>query len=127
MHRAPECHRFACRILLAAACVVLVVPSARGQIRPNPAALTNAPTTLIARLRADPFTYFRFVNRAWISRVCDAFADVQNPPIVRLHGDAHIEQYAITKDASGLDDFDDSARGPSFVDIGRLGETLSRI
>lgn len=120
MRRAPECHRFACRVLLAAACVVLLVPSVRGQIRPNPTALTNAPTALIARLRADPFTYFRFVNRAWISRVCQAFADVQSPPIVRLHGDAHIEQYAITKDASGLDDFDDSARGPGFIDIVRF-------
>jgi len=39
---------------------------------------------------------------------------------VRLHGDAHVEQFALTKDAWGLDDFDDSTRGSSFVDIVRF-------
>jgi hypothetical protein len=39
---------------------------------------------------------------------------------VRLHGDAHVEQFALTKDAWGLDDFDDSTRGPAFVDIVRF-------
>jgi hypothetical protein len=43
-----------------------------------------------------------------------------SPPIVRLHGDAHVEQFAFTKDAWGLDDFDDSARGPMYVDIVRF-------
>src|SRR5262245_18853336 len=120
MRRVPECHRFACRVLLAAASVVLLTPSVRGQIRPNPTALASAPAALITRLRADPFTYFRFVNRAWIARVCEAFADVHDAPIMRLHGDAHIEQYVITKETSGLDGFDDSARGPGFVDIVRF-------
>ena len=72
------------------------------------------------RLRADPFTYFRFINRAWTTRVCEVFADVTNPPIVRLHGDAHIEQFALTQGAWGLGDFDDSTRGPSFIDIVRF-------
>ena len=120
MHRARVHYRFACRLALAAGCVVLVTPSVGGQIRPNPAALANAPAALVARLRADPFTYFRFVNRAWVDRVCEAFADVKNAPTVRLHGDAHVEQYVVTKDASGLDDFDDSARGPGFIDIVRF-------
>ncbi len=39
---------------------------------------------------------------------------------MQLHGDAHVEQYALTKDAWGLDDFDDSTRGPAFVDITRF-------
>jgi len=65
-------------------------------------------------------TYFRFINRAWTKRVCEAFADVTSPTIVRLHGDAHIEQFALTKDAWGLGDFDDSTRGPSFVDVVRF-------
>ena len=39
---------------------------------------------------------------------------------MQLHGDAHVEQYALTKDAWGLDDFDDSARGPALVDIVRF-------
>ncbi|WP_157899031.1 DUF2252 family protein [Luteitalea pratensis] len=71
-------------------------------------------------LRADPFTYFRFINRAWTERVCDAFAGVTSPTIVHLHGDAHVEQFALTKDAWGLDDFDDSTRGPAFIDVVRF-------
>ena len=93
---------------------------ARGQIRPEPAALADASADLLDRLRADAFAYFRFVNRPWTVRVCDVFADVPDSPIVRLHGDAHLEQFAVTRDAWGLDDFDDSARGPSFIDIVRF-------
>ena len=72
------------------------------------------------RLRADPFAYSRFVNRPRTARVCEVFADVADAPIVRLHGDAHVEQFAFTRDAWGLGDFDDSARGPSFIDIVRF-------
>jgi hypothetical protein len=113
--------RFVCRLVLAAVCLALTVTSAAGaQLRPNPTALADAPPELIDRLRADPFAYFRFVNRAWTTRVCEILADVPDPAIVRLHGDAHVEQFALTKDAWGLDDFDDSARGPAFVDIVRF-------
>jgi hypothetical protein len=107
-------------VLATVCCVLVALPSARGQIRPDPSALAGAPSALVDRLRADPFTYFRFVNRAWAERVCELFADVPNPTIVRLHGDAHVEQFALTKDAWGLDDFDNSARGPTFVDIVRF-------
>ena len=113
--------RFAGRLVFATLCVVLTaLPSAQVPLRPFPEALAAAPAELIDRLRADPFTYFRFINRAWTARVCEAFADVADAPIVRLHGDAHLEQYALTKDAWGLDDFDDSTRGPAFVDIVRF-------
>jgi len=94
--------------------------SAQRPLRPHPAALAAASPELIDRLRADPFTYFRFINRAWTERVCEAFADVTDPTIVRLHGDAHVEQFAVTKDAWGLDDFDDSTRGPAFIDVVRF-------
>ena len=101
--------------------VALVAPpSAHGQLRPDPEALSRASADLIERLRADPFTYFRFINRSWTTRVCAAFADVRDLPLVHLHGDAHVGQFALTKDAWGLDDFDDSARGPAFVDIVRF-------
>jgi hypothetical protein len=103
------------------ACVALVAPpTAQGQLRPDPEALARASPELVERLRADPFAYFRFVNRSWTTRVCAAFADVQDLPFVRLHGDAHVEQFALTKDAWGLTDFDDSGRGPEFVDIVRF-------
>jgi len=109
------------RVVLAVICIALLLPPvALAQLRPNQEALDNAPAELIERLRADPFTYFRFINRAWTARVCELLADVPNPAIVRLHGDAHVEQFALTKDAWGLDDFDDSARGPAFVDIVRF-------
>jgi hypothetical protein len=103
-------------ISLATVCIALVVPaSARGQLLPPPAALADAPAELIQRLRADPFTYFRFINRVWTARVCEAFADLSDVPTVRLHGDAHVEQFALTSDAWGLDDFDDSTSGPGFA------------
>jgi uncharacterized protein DUF2252 len=113
--------RFAGRLVFATLCVVLTaLPTAQVPLRPFPEALAAASAELIDRLRADPFTYFRFINRAWTARVCEAFADVRDAPTVRLHGDAHLEQYALTTDAWGLDDFDDSTRGPAFVDIVRF-------
>jgi len=120
MHRGQR-RRFPSRRVFATVCLVLLaLPPARGQIRPNPAALAGASPELLDRLRRDPFAYFRFVNRAWTQRVCEILADATESPIVRLHGDAHVEQYALTRDTSGLDDFDDSARGPAFVDIVRF-------
>ena len=90
-------------------------------IRPNPESLERATPELIKRLRAEPYDYFRFVNRSWIARVCDDFGrDLEGLPVIRLHGDAHVEQFALTRDAWGLDDFDDSARGPAVVDIVRF-------
>jgi uncharacterized protein (DUF2252 family) len=117
-HRASP---FTCRLVFAAAWMVLLVPGPTlAQLRPSSIALADAPAELVARLRADAFTYFRFINRAWTTRVCELLADVPDPAIVRLHGDAHVEQFALTKDAWGLDDFDDSTRGPAFVDLVRF-------
>ncbi|HEY7055456.1 MAG TPA: DUF2252 family protein [Vicinamibacterales bacterium] len=110
-----------CSLVLATVGFMLTAPPlARGQIRPDPSALAGASPELVERLRADPFAYFRFVNRPWTARVCEAFGDLQDLLLVRLHGDAHVEQFALTKDAWGLDDFDDSVRGPDFVDIVRF-------
>jgi hypothetical protein len=119
MHRARKHNRFACRLVFASIWLLAAAP-VHAQLRPNPTALDAAPTDLLERLRADPLAYFRFINREWIARVCEVFKDVHDMPNVRLHGDAHLEQFAVTKDAWGLDDFDDSARGPGFVDIVRF-------
>lgn len=90
-------------------------------LHPEGEELERASAALINRLQADAFSYFRFVNRPWINRVCEAFAaDLPDVPSVRLHGDAHIEQFAVMDDSWGLDDFDDSARGPALVDIMRF-------
>jgi len=121
MQRPRQRCRIAGYFALATFCVALTaLPSAQGPLRPSSEALAAVPTELVDRLRADPFTYFRFVNRAWTTRVCQVFADVADPVIVRLHGDAHVEQFAFTSSAWGLDDFDDSARGPAFVDVVRF-------
>jgi len=102
---------------------ISVIGAAPGSapFRVEPQALAHATPELIEQLRADPYVYFRFVNRAWIARVCDVFSrDLEELPVVRLHGDAHVEQFSVTKDAWGLDDFDDSARGPAIIDIARF-------
>jgi uncharacterized protein (DUF2252 family) len=94
-------------------------PSTR--LTPEPAQLAAAPPALLARLRDDIFNYFRFLNRPWTQRVCEVFAaDLQQAPAAQLHGDAHLEQYAFTSTARGLDDFDDSARGPLVIDLVRF-------
>ena len=46
--------------------------------------------------------------------------DIRDLPVVRLHGDAHVEQFTVTTQAWGLDDFDDSVSGPALVDIVRF-------
>jgi hypothetical protein len=113
--------RFAGAFVFLALCTILTEPpSAQSPLRPLPQALAAAPPELVERLRADPLTYFRFVNRTWTARVCEAFADLTDPAIVRLHGDAHVEQFAFTTEAWGLEDFDDSTRGPAFVDVVRF-------
>ncbi len=121
MRRLPQGCRITGPLVFATLCAVLTAPlSAQRPLRPFPEALSGVPAELVDRLRADAFTYFRFVNRAWTARVCAAFADVADPTMVRLHGDAHVEQFAVTRDAWGLDDFDDSTRGPAYVDIVRF-------
>src|SRR5438094_9836153 len=112
--------RFTCVLALIS---ITLMGAARdpGPIRAEPNSLERAMPELIERLRADPYDYFRFVNRSWIARVCDDFSsDLEGLLVVRLHGDAHVEQFALAKDAWGLDDFDDSARGPAVVDIVRF-------
>ena len=87
----------------------------------SPAVLASSRPEVLERVRATPYNYFRLANREWTARVCEMFAaDGAGQPIVQLHGDAHVEQFAYMQDAWGLDDFDDAARGPAAVDIVRF-------
>ena len=78
---------------------------------------------LRARLRSSPHAYFRFVNDRCAALVCPRFADV-SLPAVTLHGDAHLEQYAVTDLGRGLTDFDDSASGEAMLDLVRFGASI---
>lgn len=84
-----------------------------------------AHSALRARLRATPHGFFRFVNAAFTEEVCRRFAGLKlEQPTVTLHGDCHVEQYAVTEEGRGLTDFDDSVDGPAYVDIVRFGVSL---
>ena len=83
--------RFAVSHVLAIGLVLGGTPSAQAQLRPEPDAIKLAPRELIDRLRASPTDYFRFVNRPWIARVCEVFAeDMPNVPMrTSARGRAH--------------------------------------
>jgi hypothetical protein len=108
-------------VVIVVAVALTAVACGSRELRPEADALAVASPELLARMRATPHDYFRFINHEWTARVCDVFArDIPRLPAVQLHGDAHVEQYALTSDEWGLDDFDDSTRGPALVDIVRF-------
>jgi hypothetical protein len=80
---------------------------------------------LLERIVESPHGYLRFINIQFTEEVCRQFADSlsQYPPF-NLHGDAHLEQYAVTDKGRGLTDFDDSSSGPAVVDLVRFGVSL---
>ncbi|HSD65509.1 MAG TPA: DUF2252 family protein [Vicinamibacteria bacterium] len=80
---------------------------------------------LVERLTATAHGYFRFVNAAFAGETCRLFSDVAaSMPEVNLHGDAHVEQYAVTSIGRGLTDFDDCTRGKAVIDLVRFGSSL---
>lgn len=80
---------------------------------------------LLERIRSGPHGYFRFINKNFATEVCRRFeAIIDDNPSVNLHGDAHLEQYAVTDLGRGLTDYDDSASGPGLIDILRFGVSL---
>ena len=80
---------------------------------------------LLERLTATAHGYFRFVNAAFAGEACRLFSDIATSmPEVNLHGDAHVEQYAVTSLGRGLTDFDDCTRGKAVIDLVRFGSSL---
>lgn len=80
---------------------------------------------LLARILATPHGYFRFINRPFASEVCNRMSPgLADAPVVNLHGDAHLEQYAVTDLGRGLTDFDDSTAGPAALDLVRFSVSL---
>ena len=69
----------------------------------SPEVLASARPEVLERVRTNPYNYFRLVNREWTARVCEMLAaDLPGQPVVQLHGDAHVEQFAYMRDAWGL-------------------------
>ena len=80
---------------------------------------------LLERLLAGPHGYFRFINTPFAQAVCTRFTDdLTLLPDVNLHGDAHLEQFAITDQGHGLTDYDAAAIGPMVIDLVRLGVSV---
>jgi hypothetical protein len=80
---------------------------------------------LLQRIVASPFQYFRFTNPGFSAAICAAFEDILPAlPAVNLHGDAHLEQFAVTDASFGLVDFDDAVGGPAVIDLLRFGVSL---
>ncbi len=114
----------------AALCLALALPAGRAAaadalaVDPADPRLASRPE-LVARLAATAHGYFRFVNAPFAAETCRLFADVAGSlPEVNLHGDAHVEQYAVTSLGRGLTDFDDCTRGKAVIDLVRFGASL---
>ena len=93
-------------------------------VKTRPQDLAASPQ-LLARLLGSAHGYFRFVNVPFSQSVCERFQNaLPELPAVNLHGDAHVEQYAVTSLGRGLTDFDDSSTGPFVIDLVRFGVSL---
>lgn len=80
---------------------------------------------LLERVLASPHGYLRFINIPFSQEVCRRAGDLlDGVPLFNLHGDAHVEQYAVTDLGRGLTDFDDSSQGPAVIDLMRLAVSL---
>src|SRR5215204_1950291 len=85
----------------------------------------GAPAALVDRVTARALRYFRLLARASASRTCFEFRDLRwRLPAVAVHGDAHLEQFVVTGQTYGLEDFDMSGYGPAVVDLVRYAASL---
>jgi len=81
--------------------------------------------TQIAKIDASAFRYFRLLARPYEIRTCDAFRDVRwTLPTVAVHGDLHVEQFVVTSETYGVEDFDQSGYGPAVVDLVRYAASI---
>jgi hypothetical protein len=80
---------------------------------------------LLERVTASPHGYLRFINPQFAQAVCAALkTEMASNPDVNLHGDAHLEQYAITDRGRGLHDYDAAGSGPAVLDLARFGVSI---
>ena len=80
---------------------------------------------LLERILEGPHNYFRFIDIQFAEAVCLRFQEQLGAiPDVNLHGDAHLENYAVTERGRGLTDFDDATIGPMVLDLVRFGVSI---
>ena len=95
----------------------LLIPAEAPELGASPA--------LRGRLSASPHAYFRGIGSRFAAILCDRFPrQAAAFPTVTLHGDAHLEQYAVTDRGRGLADFDDSTTGSALMDLVRFGTSI---
>jgi hypothetical protein len=119
------------RRILAMLCLGVLALASRRAVADDALAVDPADPRLAARpdlvatLSATAHGYFRFVSAGFAAETCRLFTDVAGKlPEVNLHGDAHVEQYAVTSLGRGLTDFDDCTRGLAVIDLVRFGTSL---
>jgi len=77
------------------------------------------------RVSESAFGFFRLVNIPFAQSVCQQFKDtIDLMPAVNLHGDAHLEQFAVSGEGYGLVDFDDASTGPVVIDLVRFATSI---
>ena len=79
----------------------------------------------ITKIDGSAFRYFRMLARPYEVRTCEAFKDVRwTLPVVAVHGDPHVEQFVVTSETYGVEDFDQSGYGPAVVDLVRYAASI---
>jgi hypothetical protein len=85
----------------------------------------GASESLIDKISASAFRYFRAMAEPFKHRTCEAFRELRwRLPSGAVHGDAHLEQFVVTDDDFGLADFDKAGYGPAIVDLVRYAASL---
>ncbi len=126
IHRATAAALVALALALAcSACGGRAAPTAAGPYDVDRALVALDPA-LRRRLLASPHTYFRLVTSQFATEVCRSLKDdLPFMGIVNLHGDAHLEQYAVTDAGRGLADYDAAALGPPAIDLVRFAASIA--
>ena len=86
---------------------------------------SGASEALLDEMGGSAFRYFRALAEPSKHRTCEAFRDLRwRLPAGAVHGDAHLEQFAVTADTYGLADFDNAGFGPAIVDLVRYATSI---
>jgi uncharacterized protein (DUF2252 family) len=119
-------------LLVAIGCVPPEAPSTEVELPSaavSPIGVESASVAAVpkvaARIAESPFAFYRYVAGPFSTAVCEHFGPrTIAMPTVSLHGDLHVEQYAVADDGFGIVDFDDATSGPPVVDWLRFGSSL---